>query len=162
MLTSTLALTTSDLNCWFVCILHYMVIQRANPILYYSLTCQVLIHCRMSANEWNPDHSKFHLSCDWFSVKLITWLIDLLDYIVMTPRKKQRECFLLFLCFRKLPKVQLTVMTNTGKNEHLTPTQLRYNAISCLTALPCQRNGQDVGELDIPGYGITHHLSSEP
>lgn len=79
----------------------------------------------------------------------------------MTLREKQRECFLLFLCFRKLPKVQLTVMTNTGK-EHLTLTQLPYNTVSCLTALPCQRNGHDVGKLDIPGYGRTHHLSSAP
>lgn len=62
----------------------------------------------------------------------------------------------MFLCFGKLPKVQLSVMTNTGKYEHLKLTKLPYNTLSRLTALSCQPNSQDVGKLDIPGYGITN------
>ena len=35
----------------------------------------------------------------------------------------------MFLCFGKLPKVQLSVMTNTGKNEPLKLTKLPYNTL---------------------------------
>lgn len=46
-------------------------------------------------------------------------------------------------------------MTKIGRNERLKPTEPPYNSIGCLTALQSQRNGLNVGRLDIPGRGRT-------
>lgn len=67
----------------------------------------------------------------------------------------------MFLRFWKLPKVWHNGMTKTGKNGHVKLTELHYSSACCLSALWCQRNGQVVGKLDVPGYRIGHPLSSE-
>lgn len=55
-------------------------------------------------------------------MKLTTWVTHLLKYTVITM--KQRECSLLFLCFWKFPKVQLSSVTKPDKNKHLNLMEL--------------------------------------
>lgn len=71
-----------------------------------------------------------------------------------------RECFLLVLCFWKLPNIAHTRMSKPGRNEHLQlPVRLHSNSVCGLSVLSCQGRCQDMGKLDGAGYGLNHALS---